>query len=262
MDREKGDNYFDWMKFSENEFVLNPNEWKTITATITIPDQAAFGYYYAVTFSRQGESAVEGQKETKVIGATAILVLVEVRVPNAIRDIEVMEFSTPKRVYEFLPTDFVIKLKNKGNVHVSPRGDIFIDRWNQKDVAILPINDLKGNVLPNSSRIFETSWTDGFPSYQQQVNGDVVVTDRSGKPIQKLKWDFNQITKLRWGKYTASMLLVYDDGKKDIPIEGKLTFWVIPWRILAVATVLGLLVFKGLWSMVKETIKKFKKKSV
>jgi hypothetical protein len=251
MEKEKGDNYFDWITFSENDFEVNPNEWKTITATINVPKDAAFGYYYAVTFSRKNDDVTTGARETKVIGATATLVLLEVRVPNAVRDIEVLEFSTPKQIYEFLPTDFVIKLKNKGNVHVVPKGDIFIDRWNEKDVAILPINDLKGNVLPNSNRIFTTSWADGFPVYQQQIEGDRVLTDRAGKPIQKLKWDLASITKLRWGKYTASMLLAYDDGKKDIPIEGKLTFWVIPWRIifgtigLVVGNaVLGILIFK------------------
>jgi hypothetical protein len=47
------------------------------------------------------------------------------------------------------------------------------------------------------------------------------------------------------------MLLVYDDGQRDIPIEGKLEFYVIPWRIifgvigLVVGNaVLGILIFK------------------
>ena len=252
MDREKGDDYFDWIKFSEDEFTLNPNEWKTITATITVPSSAAFGYYYAVTFSRKSEVIPDGPRETKVIGATASLILLEVRVPNAVRDVEVLDFSVSKQIYEFLPIDFTVKLKNKGNVHVAPRGNIFIDRWGQKDVAILTINDLKGNVLPDSNRIFTSTWNDGFPVYQiQETEDKKEVTDRKGTPIMKLKWDLSQIMKLRWGKYTANMLLVYDDGKKDIPIEGKLTFWVIPWRIIfgAIGVVLanallGVLIFK------------------
>ena len=258
MDKEIGDDYFDWIKFSENEFTLNSNEWKTITATITVPQQAAFGYYYAVTFSRKNEEIPEGPRSTKVVGATATLILLEVRVPNAIRDIEVLDFSTPQMVYEFLPISFNIKLKNKGNVHVVPRGNIFIDHWGEKkDTAILSVNELGGNVLPDSNRIFDSSWTDGFPVYQERTDGDkVVMTNSAGKPVMQLKWDFSQVPKLRWGKYTANLLLVYDDGKRDVPIEGQLSFWVMPWRIIAGGLVVVVLVLTGLFSIVRTPMKK------
>ena len=255
-DREKGDDYFDWVSYSEKDFVLNPNEWKTITAYITVPKEAAFGYYYAVTFQRKSEDIPGGPRSTKVVGATASLVLLEVRVPNAIRDVEVLEFSTPQKIYEFLPTSFFIKLKNKGNVHVAPGGNIFIDRFGQKDVAILNINEFKGNVLPDSNRVFDTVWKDGFPVYEVQEVDKKVVTDSAGKPKLKLKWDFSQVMKLRWGKYTANLLLVYDDGKRDVPIEGKLEFWVIPWRLIGGGSLVLLLVLRGLYSMIKDPIKK------
>jgi hypothetical protein len=266
MDRAKGDDYFDWVSFSENEFTLDPNEWKTITMNINVPKTAAFGYYYAVTFSRKNEDITGGPRSTKVIGATATLVLLEVRVPNAVRNIEVLQFSTPQKIYEFLPVTFTIKLKNTGNVHVVPKGNIFIDHWGEtKDTAILPVNDLNGNVLPDSNRIFETTWTDGFPVYQQEMNGDKVAMDKNGKEITQLTWDFSQVPKLRWGKYTANLLLVYDDGTKDVPIEGSLTFWVIPWRILGAGVVVVGLMLLGLYSILKTPIKKIidrKKKSL
>jgi hypothetical protein len=258
LDRQAGDDYFDWVSFSENDFTVNPNEWKTITATINVPPTAAFGYYYAVTFSRKSEEISGGPRSTKVIGATATLILLEVRVPNAVRNIEVLDFSTPRQIYEFLPVNFNIKLKNTGNVHVAPTGNIFIDHWGEtKDTAILTVNDLKGSVLPDSNRVFESDWTDGFPVYQQKTDGNkVALTDRAGKPINELKWDFSQVPKLRWGKYTANLLLVYDDGTKDVPIEGKLTFWVIPWRIIGGGTIVLLLVLVGLYSIVKAPIKR------
>jgi hypothetical protein len=258
LDREKGDDYFDWVSFSDNDFVVNPNEWKTITMNIKVPPTAAFGYYYAVTFSRKSEMNAGGPRATKVVGATATLVLLEVRVPNAVRKIEVLQFSTPQQIYEFLPVTFNIKLKNSGNVHVVPTGNIFIDRFGEKkDTAILIVNDLKGNVLPDSNRIFESSWTDGFPVYQEKTtDNQTVVTDKNGKPITQLKWDFSQVPKLRWGKYTANLLLVYDDGTHDVPIEGSLSFWVIPWRIIGGGLAVLLLVLRGLYSMIREPIKK------
>ena len=250
MDREKGDSYFDWVSFSEEEFALQPNEWKTIKVNINVPETAAFGYYYAVTFSRK-EDITSGERATKVVGATASLILLEVKVPNALRKIEVAEFSTPKKVYEFLPVQFTVKLKNDGNVHVMPRGNIFIDEGEgEKDVAILDINDQKGNILPDSTRIFESDWNDGFPVYVSKTKGNEVITDRKGREVKELKWDFSQVPKLRIGKYTANMLLVYDDGEKDVPIEGTISFWVVPWRLLGGLTLILGLIAMGLRSIV------------
>ncbi|HEX8923546.1 MAG TPA: hypothetical protein VF828_02330 [Patescibacteria group bacterium] len=247
LDRERGDDYFDWIKFSEDNFELRPNEWKTITATITVPQNAAFGYYYAVVFSRKQPE--EKSSSNAIVGATASLVLLEVRVPQAIRDIEVLDFSTDKGIYEFLPANFSIRLKNKGNVHVAPRGNIFIDSMNKKDVAILEINDVRGNVLPGTNRIFDSQWNDGFPVYQYKTDGNKVLTDK-----KFLNWDFSKISNLRIGKYTAHMLLVYDDGQRDVPIEGTLSFWVMPWRIIGAALVVFLLVGTGIWSMIRNIL--------
>lgn len=255
MDREANDNYFDWVTFSEKEFTLNPGEWKTVTANFTIPDNAAFGYYYAVTFSRQNGNESGDQKSTKVVGATATLVLLEVRVPNAKREIEVIDFSTPRAIYEFLPVKFNVKLKNKGNVHVAPTGNIFIEKEGQeKPLAKLNINDLAGNVLPDSNRVFESEWTEGFPVYETKMVNGQVVADSTGKMEYKLKWDLSQITKLRWGKYTATMLLAYDNGERDVPVEGKLTFWVIPWRLIGGALLIVILLLRGFYSMIKKPL--------
>lgn len=260
IDQENGDDYFNWVRFSENDFTLAPNEWRTVVMEISVPDTAAFGYYYAVTFSRFDDQTQAGQRSTKILGAVASLVLLEVRVPNAIRDVEVTEFTVKNRIFEFLPVNFEIKLKNKGNVHIAPRGNIFISRGGKKDEIILEINELKGNVLPLSSRNFETSWKDGFPIYTDKMENGTMATDRKGKPIQNLTWDFSQIKKLRWGKYTATMLLAYDDGQKDVPIEANLSFWVIPWRIIGAVMLLSLLVFDSLRNRWIRMINLFRKK--
>ncbi len=260
MEREEGDDFFDWVTFSEDDFEVLPNEWKTITATFSIPESAAFGYYYAVTFSRAKEKE-SGLGQTAIAGATATLVLVEVRVANAKREVEVVEFTADRSSYEFLPVSFNIKLRNGGNVHVAPRGNIFIDKGLRRDVAILEINESKGNILPDSNRVFVTSWEDGFPVYVNQIENDRVVLDELGVAKKKLKWDLSQTGKLRWGKYSAKMLLVYDDGTRDIPIEGRLSFWVMPWRLIGVGGLVLSLSLIGFWSTLEKIVLKiFRKK--
>lgn len=237
-DREAGDDYFDWVTFSENRFVAQPNEWKSITMTVALPKTAAFDYYYAVTFSRADGSVAAADRQAKVQGGTAILVLVEADVPGAVRTAQITSFTTSHKTYEFLPVDFSIKIKNTGNVHLAPTGNIFILKG-KKVVDTIQVNATEGNVLPGSSRIFQSSWTNGFPSYEtKNVDGKVVL--KNGKPVQELSWKITQIKNLRAGKYTAHLTMVYDDGHRDVPLDATVSFWVIPWRIIALFVLLPL----------------------
>ncbi|MBP9697662.1 MAG: hypothetical protein KBD65_00495 [Candidatus Moranbacteria bacterium] len=260
MEREDGDIFFDWVHFSEPTFTLAPNEWKTVTATFDIPQEASFGYYYAFVFSRAEEEKPREERQTALVGGTAVLVLLEARVPDAKRQVEVTEFSLDHAFYEFLPATFTVKLKNTGNVHIAPRGNIFIDQGSTKDIAILEINQEKGSIIPNSSRIFDTVWNDGFPLYENKVVDGKVVLDENGQAEKKLTWDWNNASKLRFGKYTAKMLLIYDDGQRDIPIEGEVSFWVVPWRLMLVAIVVLLFASLGVRSTLQNIWKKIAKK--
>ncbi|MDO8240681.1 MAG: hypothetical protein Q7T51_01735, partial [Candidatus Moranbacteria bacterium] len=231
-DKTLTDEYFSWVKFSDPTFSLPANEWKTVTATFTVPTEASFGYYYAIVFGRADEQVTPEDRQTVVTGGTAVLVLLEAQVADAKREITVTDFKIDKGMFEFLPINFQVNLRNTGNVHIAPRGNIFISQGNDKDVAILEVNQNKGSILPDSPRSFQESWIDGFPYYQNKTQDGKVVMDATGNPEQELKWDFSQVSKLRWGKYTAKLLLIYDDGKRDVPIEAEVSFWVVPWRIV------------------------------
>ncbi len=264
-ERQPGDDYFDWVSFSEDKFALPVNEWKTIAATFNVPTSASFGYYYAVVFTRADENIQTGEKQTVLIGGMATLVLLEAQVPNAKREVQVTDFSVDKSMFEFLPATFSVKLRNTGNVHIAPRGNIFISRGDQKDVAILEVNQNKGSILPDSPRTFEQQWSDGFPYYTNKQADGKTVFDKDGKPVQELKWNFADASKLRWGKYTAKMLLIYDDGKKDVPIEAEVSFWVVQWRVIIYSILIPVLpalavYFFMRWRMKKAINKNNKKK--
>lgn len=262
MEREAGDDYFDWVKFSENQFTLPSNEWKTITAEFQIPSSASFGYYYAVVFSRAEEQVSRESRQTILAGGTATLILLEAEVPGAKKEVRIVEFSADKKMYEFLPATFTVKLRNTGNVHIAPRGNIFLFRQDN-EVAALEVNLNKGSILPDSPRSFQEQWTDGFPVYLNQTKNNQITLDEKGQPIKKLKWDFKDAAKLRFGKYTAKLMMVYDDGQRDVPIEGEVSFWVVPWRILIVLLVNFLIVagfFFLLWHFFRQREKNYQSK--
>ncbi len=79
------------------------------------------------------------------------------------------------------------------------------------------------------------------------VNGQPSLA-KDGKPKQDLKYDFTRVDKFRFGRYTAKLLVVYNDGKQDVPIESELSFWVIPWKILLVLLVIVSILGYGLWA--------------
>jgi hypothetical protein len=230
-DRAPGDDYFDWVHFSPQTFDAPPNQWVNVKMTINIPKQAAFGYYYAVVFSPADQNPTG--KGNKFIGSTAILVLLDVKSPNAKRSAQVADFKLSRKIYEFLPAEFSVRLHNDGNVHLLPAGTIYIKRGS-KQVAAIPFNTQRGNILPNSYRIYTASWSDGFPVYVDKTQNGQVVLDENDKPVRQLKWDPPKITHLKFGHYTANLLAVYDNGSRDVPLEASVSFWVVPWRLLAI----------------------------
>lgn len=238
-DRSTTDSYFDWVSFSSPLFDAPPGEWKTIKMNITPPKDAAFGYYYAVQFSRAAPPVVQ-PGQNAVEGAVAVFVLLDVKQQGAKRVGEVVEFSTSKRIYEFLPATFTVKLKNSGNTHLAAVGNIFISNGLAKLDQPIQINGAHGSILPGSIRIFKADWDSGFPVYINKTVDGQPVLDKNQQNIRTLKWDFNQVSKLRFGKYTARLVMVYDDGQRDVPIEAVVNFWVVPWRIIG-GVLLGLL---------------------
>jgi hypothetical protein len=257
-DRGPGDSYFDWVSFSPQTFDAQPNVWQTVKMTIKLPKTAAFGYYYAAAFSLGSPPPQASGKQNIVLGSTAVLVLVDAQAPGEQRAASVTSFTADHRFYEFLPATFTVKLHNSGNIHLIPTGNIFISKGG-KAVATLGVNTALGNILPGTNRIFTSNWNDGFPRYvTKQANGNVVL-DKNGKPVTSLQWDFSRASKLKFGHYKAHLTMAYDNGQRDVPMEAEVSFWVVPWRVLAASLVVLVFVGVGLWSTGGKVVRKLRK---
>ena len=252
LDIEPADEFIKWVTFSENKFEAEPNVWKNIKMNIAVPADAAYGYYYAVVFSR--DNVQPQPQKANLLGAVASLVLLNVDAPGAKREAKLTEFSMPKKMYEFLPTEFTIRMQNSGNVHVAPRGNIFIYKGGDNQ-GMLEVNQNKGFILPDAFRKFDAKWEDGSPVYRIKTADGKVSLDKNGKQQSYLDWDSFKLSKLRMGKYTANITMVYNDGKYDVPVQGTVSFWVIPWRIIGVLLLIVILVLGGLYTLVVRPIR-------
>ena len=227
-DIEAGDDFADWISFGERQFIVLPGQSKTVKFTISPPTSASLGYYYGILVSRIRRAEGEG---TVVSGSTALPVLLDVRSPNAKREVQLISFKPDKLFYEYLPVEFRAEFKNTGNVHVSPIGDIFVDSLFNEEVAVLRVNEGRGNILPNGERTFTAKWDDGFATRVIKTKDGVPLKDDKGNSVYETKYEFSKANLFRFGRYTANVLMVYDNGERDIPVEAKVSFWVVPWKI-------------------------------
>ncbi len=248
-----------WVHFSQTTFTAQPGVWENVVMNINVPKTAAFGYYYAVLFVPK--TVLNTTVNTnKVKGANAILVLLDAHVPGESRKLSIEDFSVNKTIFQYLPAKFSVNVHNDGKIFTAPKGDIYISRTlTGKTIDTLDINSGQGNVLPNTNRVFNASWNNGFPYYGlKRINGQIV-SDKNGKPVQQLKWNVTNISSFRYGKYYAHLVLVYNDGTRDIAVNGVVTFWVIPWLMLIGVLIFTLLILFSIYSITKVIVRRFKR---
>jgi hypothetical protein len=244
-----------WVSFSTNMVVAQPGIWNTVTMTIHPDQTAAFGYYYAVVFTQTSANGEVPAHVNTVNGSSAVLVLLDVQVPGEKRQLVVSGFKTQHAINEFLPVKFTAPIKNTGDIYGAPKGDIYITRNHKDTLAVIPVNDDESNILPGSSRTLEATWDDGFPAHTVKRIGGQVVTDKHGQPVMQLNWDASKLSKFRFGHYYAHLLLVYNNGIRDVPIEAETSFWVIPWKLLTVVLIVVGLVIFGLVTLLRRTVR-------
>lgn len=235
------DEFARWISFNEDRFALAPLDTKVIKFTVSPPKNSALGYYYALVFERIEENIPENKKDPYVVGAPVLPVLLDVKSPQATRDLSMVDVRTDKIFYEYLPVEFEVKVKNSGNIHVVPDGNIFIDWGSKKDIAILSVNSSKSNILPQTTRVFTVGWNDGMIVREEQRDEqNEFLRDKKGNKVIKTVTHFDKADRFRIGKYTAHVLLIYDNGQRDIPLEASLSFWVFPWKIILL--ILGIII--------------------
>jgi hypothetical protein len=243
-----------WIAFSAPRFTAQPGQWIAETVTLNIPKDAGFSYSFALVISRQ--SLPKNNGGTRVIaGSLAVFTLINVDRPGAKSSLQVVQFTASRHLYEYLPATFAIRFRNTGNTIVQPYGNMFVQRTatNKTPLATLAINDKRGYILPGTERSVTTQWNDGFAAYMPVAQPD-------GTTRSHLAVDWSKLSHFRIGRYTAKLVAVYSDGQHDVPIEGTVTFWVVPWR--AILLFIGLLVglwFLGRWRGKRRTAKAVKR---
>lgn len=209
------------------EITLEPRQIEELTVNIAIPANAAPGGYFGVIRFTAEAPELSG---TGVSLSASLGTLVLLRVNGDAKEaMSVEEFYVEKDqnrswVFESAPIMFYERLKNEGNVHEQPRGQISIkDMFGQK-IANLNVNLENRNVLPGSTRKFE------------QPLDETVIGNR-----------------MLFGRYTADLEITYGSAENRQIMTSQLSFWVIPYKLIA-GILLGLV---ALFFILRIAIKRY-----
>ena len=227
-----------WLE-TQPSITLEPREEREVPFIIKIPQNAEPGGHFAAIFwGTAPPQPTAGGDQVSIGGKVGILVLL--RVSGAIEEKGgLLEFAAKdgKRVFTFLPIEFIWRFRNDGGNRVQPEGEITIKNTFGLTTAKLPANKGLGGVLPASIRKFSVPWL---------AEGAVAIVEQDTGFFAAVK---NQWSEFHFGWYRAYLNLQYADGGET---QAKLSFnfWIIPWQLLSIIIVIlaivGFLGFIGL----------------
>lgn len=192
-----------WLEVTPSTVTLAPKTSQYFTFNIKVPLNAEpGGHFGSLIFRTIPTEKLEGSGASlaQEIGALVLL-----RIAGETVELSAIDsFAATQSIFETGPVNFAIRIKNEGNVHTKPTGNIVITNPLGQQVANLSVEPK--NILPGATRRLEASWDSGF----------------------------------RLGHYSATYTAVLGDKSTR---SATTTFLIIPYRLLGALTVLLLLLY-------------------
>ena len=183
-----------WFTLEKSEIVIPAKSTEQIVVLITVPSDALPGGHYASVFFEPVPG--RGLKNTVSYTTSQVGALFAINVPGDIKfDALIKEFKTKINVFEFGPIDFTAVIENQSDTHISPKSTITIHDTLGRQVAEIPLEDV--NIFPFTSRTLSGTW--------------------------ETVWGL--------GRYTATLSAAY--GPSDLVASHTISFWIMPYRLLA-----------------------------
>jgi hypothetical protein len=183
-----------WFTISEPNFILQPNQTRTVTISILPPPTAEPGGHYATVYFQPLLPSNALTPSTSYLTARVGTLAFLIQPGNLDERLTVRQFSTAS-MHHLGPIDFKLEMQNLGNIHLSPTTNIEVYNWLGKKIA--QATAPPGIIVPGTRK-------------------NVVVS------LSK---------ELFFGKYTAVATTASGAQKKELQLST--TFWVIPWSFIA-----------------------------
>lgn len=171
-----------WFSLNESQFTLGRGENKIVDYKVSVPGDANLGGHYGVIFFRStcqapDDKAVVSTDKSSVCvsGRVGTLFLVQVG-GNGVKRGALKKIDIPKLSLRD-KENLSIEIKNVGNTHFQPEGNIIVTNLFGQEISKMEIKDK--TILPTTSRIFSEDLTrdDLFGFYK--IHGSIKDGDGS-----------------------------------------------------------------------------------
>ena len=211
-----------WIAVYPSNFTIEPHQKQELNYYLqTPPDARPGGHYAAIIYTPDTTGGTQGSGAS-VNAQIGTLFYVGINGPITEKAEVSKFFANPFQ--EYGPVNIQAQIKNLGDLHIKPKGNITVTNLFGGKVAELALDEQ--NIFPGGiARDYENSFGKGFLI----------------------------------GPYTAKLVASY--GKdNNLPLMATVTFWIFPWKITLVVILLVIAIILGTKYMKKRNKGKSEKK--
>ncbi|OGC36654.1 hypothetical protein A3K02_00620 [candidate division WS6 bacterium RIFOXYD1_FULL_33_8] len=216
-EEEKGYNFSaaKWITVTPQGLVkLESNKNTKLKYIINVPPDATNGEYTAEIFLiSQSDAQRKGTAAFTNLGS-GMPILIQIG-DEFVENAELLTFTTEKKWYEKTSVNFYTTIKNIGDTHITPSGEIIITNIFRQEVARIQFNRNTQSLLRENTGNYIDNWTQsGYLSPNKAI---------------------------ALGPLKAKLLVTYRSIQPGFAVLTEdVTFWIIPWKIIVAILVVAL----------------------
>lgn len=195
-----------WVTVQKDTLELEPNRNTKLGYSITVPDDATNGEFNFEIFLISQSDAQQMGTATFANLAAGTPFLIQIG-DEFVENAELLEFYSDKKVYEKINVNLLTRIKDLGDTHITPTGEIVIENIFKQEVARIPFNKNNQSLLRDTTGNYADSWVQS--SYLSPNNA------------------------IALGPLNAKLIVTYRSFQPGFAVlDAQTTFWVIPWKII------------------------------
>ncbi len=199
-----------WMEFPDGKIVLAPGAQDSLDFVIRVPADAEAGSRFGAVALTTSSSGTGGG--VSLVNKSMSLVLLAVS-GDSKEELKLLSFKADPSVAGSLPVRFEARVRNDGDIHERPYGEVIVRNPFGRTVVTLPLNRTDNvSVLPGGARRLAATWSGR--------------SGTKGTPTLIRQWKDFAV-----GPYTADIVLRYGGHQQ---LTGTVRFWMVPWAALSV----------------------------